>query len=444
MTDNPQESPFPISTLALAFPPSRPARYASLVVRIDRYGFRPPVIVWRGEIIFGVELLKAYTEAGVAPIFEHLPEDADPVETLAAGAIPVLEMDNNQRGVSAYLLSQWSTRGRPRAEEEKSANLRNITQEDSARLYGVGVRLVTCAAQVLSEDSKAVPALRQVVREWRVKASDAARVVSRPAEVQERAVALVIRKEARTVKAAVERVEREIADAEVAAALADMLAKPMDETVTLHVARTCDLLRLVPAGSVDAVITHPPHDEDKLLIYSDLANVAAHALKPEGFMAVVGSGMLLPQMLKHLEHEGLRWIMEADVFFRGPPARSGRPYFLSLHRRPLLIYGKPAFRPFCGDDVIEVPPPDALPPGLDQNEVAMRMIMEKLCRPGQTVCDPVMLDRAGTALAARRNGCTFIGATEQQPSRDRIRKRLEDGGKPAFPDGDEDPGYATS
>ena len=45
----------------------------------------------------------------------------------------------------------------------------------------------------------------------------------------------------------------------------------------------------------------------------DLAAVPTHALKPEGFMAVVGSGMLLPQMLKHLEHEGLTFIMEVNL-----------------------------------------------------------------------------------------------------------------------------------
>ena len=54
----------------------------------------------------------------------------------------------------------------------------------------------------------------------------------------------------------------------------------------------------------------------------------------------------------------------------------------------------------------------------------MRLIVERFCRPGQTVCDPWMLDRAGTALACRGLGCTFIGATERPHSRDRIRVRL--------------------
>ena len=48
--------------------------------------------------------------------------------------------------------------------------------------------------------------------------------------------------------------------------------------------------------------------------------------------------------------------MEQDVLFQAPPDRSGRPYFLDLHRRPLLVYGKPAFHPAGVDDLITVPP----------------------------------------------------------------------------------------
>ena len=426
MTDNPTEYPYPypIDPLDESFPPLSPAQHAALVVRITHHGFRPAVIVWRGGIIFGVALLKAYEEAGVEPRFEQLADDADPTEALAAAAIPFLKMDSNARGRAAWTASEWSTRGRPRDEDQNSANLQNKTRGAMAARFGVSVRLVDYFAEVLSENSKAVPALQQAVRDWRIKGTDAARVISRPAVVQERAVELVMNKEVRTVSGAVERVEREMAEAAEAEALADVLAKPMDETMTLHVAQVSDLLRLVPANTVDAIITHPPHDHRKMFMYSDLAAFAAHALKPSGFMAVLASSLLLPWTLKHLEHEGTRWIMEQDVVSLGPPHNSGRPHFLDLHRRPLLVYGKPAFRPADVDDLIMVPPPEELPAGLDGNESAMDLIVRKLCRPGQTVCDPIMLDRAGTALGARGQGCTFIGATEHQSCRDRIRRRM--------------------
>ena len=101
MTDNPKEYPYPIGPLAESFPPLSPARHAALVVRIAQHSFRPAVIVWREEIIFGVALLKAYKEAGMEPRFEQLADDADPTEALAAAAIPFLEMDNNARGAGS-------------------------------------------------------------------------------------------------------------------------------------------------------------------------------------------------------------------------------------------------------------------------------------------------------------------------------------------------------
>ena len=123
-------------------------------------------------------------------------------------------------------------------------------------------------------------------------------------------------------------------------------------------------------------------------------------------------------------HQELGCSGEFDLLFHGPPTRSGRPHFINLHRRPLLIYGQKAFRLEGGDDLIEVPAPEELPPGLERNEAAMRLVVERFCRPGQTVCDPWMLDRAGIALACRGLGCTFIGVTELPHCRDRILVRL--------------------
>ena len=43
---------------------------------------------------------------------------------------------------------------------------------------------------------------------------------------------------------------------------------------------------------------------------------------------------------------------------------------------------------------------------------------------GQTVCDPMMQQQAGTALGATEMGRTFIGAADRQISVDRLRSRL--------------------
>ena len=54
----------------------------------------------------------------------------------------------------------------------------------------------------------------------------------------------------------------------------------------------------------------------------------------------------------------------------------------------------------------------------------MALIFERFVRPGQVACDPIPLDRASTALAAKKHGCYFIGADENDVNLDRIRKSV--------------------
>ena len=429
MTPDLQASPYKAGFLARTVPRLSPDGHAELVARISRHNYRPAVIVWQGEIVFGEELLEAYRETGVDPEFEHLADDADPWEKLAAEAVPALEMDANAKGVTAALASLYSPRGRPRAKEENSANLQKKTRGIMAERFSVSVRLVDYAASVLIEDGKAAPELRQAVREWKVNATDAARILEESHEVQARAVAMVLEGKTGTVKGAAEHVEREMVQAEEQAAMVEILAQPLDETITLHVAQVAEMLQVVPEASVDAIITNPPHVADRLFMYFDLAEFAAHALKPTGCLIVVGQGILLPGIMEALSHREIQWRWEGDLLFRGKPTTSGRPHHVRLHRCPLLIYGKRAFGLDPTDDLIEVAGDDELPPGLDRNDVAMELIVERFCRPGQVVCDPILLDRASTALAARKFGCTFVGATEEASSRDRIHARLVPPGK---------------
>ena len=212
--------------------------------------------------------------------------------------------------------------------------------------------------------------------------------------------------------------------AERASARAEIMAPPLDDAAAIHTATVADLHGLVPEGSVDAIITHPPHTEEALPLLADLAAFAAHALKANGVMVVVGNGVILPRMLAQLTHQALEWLAEFDLVFHGKPVRSGRPHYMRLHRRPVLVYDKRQFRPSGIDDLVEVPSEETLPKGITEHERAMDVLLERFCRPGQTVCDSIMLDRAGTALAARRLGCAFVGASERQSSIDRIRVRL--------------------
>ena len=417
---------FPIHPLARMFPPLTLERYAALVASIIALGLLDPITVWRGQIIDGLHRLKACAEAGVEPRYEFLDDDADPVQYVIAKNGLRRQMDDSQRAVVAHGLSQWSTPGRPRRDEENCSKLNSLSQGAAAEALQVSRTLVSYASRVLAEDSPAVPALQQAVREWKVKVSDAARVAKKSPEVQQRALDLLEKEEVRTLTGGARQAEREIAQAEEAEVRESSLALALGDTVTLHTATVAALQTLVAPASVDVIITHPPHTEAFLPTFSDLATFAAHALKPGGTMVVVGSGVLLNQTLHRLEHPELKCVAELDLVFRGKPINSGPPYFMRLHRRPVLVYRKGQSKLESMDDLFEVPPPEALPWGTSEHDTAMAMLVERFVRPGQTVCDPVMMDRAGTALAARKSGCTFIGAERIGSCVDRIRRRLEE------------------
>ena len=73
------------------------------------------------------------------------------------------------------------------------------------------------------------------------------------------------------------------------------MAKPIDETITLHRSSVADLSGFVAPASVDAIITRPPYGSESLSVFPDLAAFAAHALKPQGVMVVLNDAMLLPR-----------------------------------------------------------------------------------------------------------------------------------------------------
>ena len=421
---------YPFSDLVYLFPCMSPQEFDALVTSIRERGLLEAIVVWRGEIIDGLHRALACLKAGVEPAYRVLPDDADPLEFVLAKNGDRRDMSISQRAVSACKLSMWSTRGRPRKEDGTGDQAsRCYTQGEAAKRLGVSRRLVGYAARVLGPDSPAHPAVRRAVELGRITVNDAGSVLGEPPEVQREVLARVLKRKQGTIAGAVREVNREMARQEDAQALEAALTRPIGKAVTLHHSAVAGLHTLVEAGSVDAIVTHPPGGPESLHLLRDLASFAAHALGPGGVMAVMGDAQLLPQMIERLGHEGLRWLMEFDVQFNRAQGRSGRPHFISLHRRPLLVYAKPGFSLDGGADVIAVPSPGELGDGRSRwhpMDVAMAMIVERFTRPGRVVCDPCLLGRCGAALGARENGCAFIGADGDRSCVDRTRSFLSE------------------
>ena len=285
---------YPISELSLIFPELAPEEYDRLVTSIRQEGLLDPIAVWRGEVIDGRHRLAACAEAGVKPRYHHLPDDADPVQYVLARNAFRRHLSESQRAVVAYRLPAHPNPGHPRTAGGNCANLRNLTQGEAAEAPGVSRRLVTHAARALDQ----------------------------PPEVQRQAVELVLKGEARNLSRALRHAHEETARRQEQDQL-EPATMSVGDAVTLHQATVAGLAGLVAPGSVDAIITHPPHDDRYLSLFSDLAGFAAHALEPAGFMVVVASGMLLQPIMERLRHPDLRWIGEFDLLFHGDPLNSG-------------------------------------------------------------------------------------------------------------------------
>ena len=418
---------YPFSDLVHIFPVMSREEFSALVASIRVHGLLEPIMLWRGEIIDGRHRFLACIKAGVEPRFERLPDDADPREYVLAKNRDRRDTSASQKAVSAYKVTLRSGPGRPRREDRDNAE-RPYTQQEAAKRFGVSRSMVNAVARLMSEESRAIPAVLRAVEQGRIAVNDAGKVADEPPEIQREALARVVRGKPTTIARAVGQVKRETVQREDSLALESTLARPIGETVTLHHAAVADLHNNVAPASVNAIITHPPAaDERSLTSFSDLASFAAHALRPDGVMVVVASASSLPQFMEGLRHPDLRWALEMDIQFSKARGRSGRPHFINVHRRPLLVYGKMQFRLTGGDDVIAVPAPEELSEGQERwhpVEVGMSMLVERFTRPGQVVCDPFLLGWRGTALGARRNGCSFIGGERDRSCLDRTRGYL--------------------
>ncbi len=426
------------SYLVRLFPAVPHDEFAEFVDNVRENGLIDAIVVWRGAIVDGWHRYLACLAAGVAPRFTHLPDNADPLVFVVAKNLLRRHLTTSQRAEIAYRISALSARGRPRGEgTDGEFPQRSYTQAEAARLLRVSRREVGYAARVFSPDGPVDPQVRRAVQQGTLRVSDGATVAEDPPEVQREALARVVAKKHRTIASAAGQVKGEIALRENEEAWESTRARPAGETVTIHHSAVSGLHRLVAAASVDAIITHPPGTAEALPLFSDLASFAGHALKPGGVMVVMAHAALLPRIIERLSRQELKWILEFDLQFPGPQGRSGYPYRVNIHRRPLLVYAKSGFSLNGGSDVIAVPTPGELSEdrsGWHPVEVAMAMTVERFTQAGQVVCDPSMLGRPGSMLGAMENGCIFIGADRDRSSIDRTREVLRQSQKQESPE----------
>ena len=416
---------YTLSIPALLFPELSPFEFQEMVESVGERGLQKSITLWRGQIIDGRHRYEACLRAGVEPRFQELPDDANPLEHVMDENVARRNMSESQRAIAAHRLWEVSSGGWAGLDlPGGSANLHRFSQKEAANRFNVSRRLVIHAGQVAGTNSLAVPELTQAAEQGTVTVSDASRAVDQPPEIQLRALELLRDGSSRTITGAVRKVLQENQDQQLEEGLDVLLPEQLADRMALHCSTVGDLHRLVDGESVDAIITFPPTTGQFLPVLPDLASFAAHSLKPTGVLVMLAGVEHLPEVLDRLRHPDLHWVCEFDYIFGEPPIRPRGTHQLDLRRRPLLVFGKAQFRLTGGHDVIRLPrPDDSAPPG-QRTEAGMRLIVQRFARPGQVVCDPIMLDRVGIAMGALEGGCRFIGAEKNQSCIDRVPSKL--------------------
>lgn len=424
-----QQPIFLVSSLAGIFPQMTGDEYDRLEESIREVGLLEEITLWRGTVIDGFHRLRACLRLGVEPRFSSLPDDADPLAYVIGRNDSRRSLAPWQRPVAAFKASESSRVGRPRSSAGGNcANLRNfLTQAEAAGLFRVSRRSVTAAARVLGRESPAIPEMRRAVLSGRITVSDAAAAVRESAAVQGRAVDLALRREARTVRQAVIMVKETFGLPEGTESADALPVAANNVPPVFHQSAVAGLHGLVEAESVDAIVTFPPADAGSLL--ADLADFAAHSLKRTGGLFVLAGTEQLPDFIERLRHPELNWICALHYIHHVRAVGSGRnpQGGAAPGQKLLLVYGKPAFRLNVADGVISALPGDDGTQGIRRGhlDVGMELIISRFTRSGDLVCDPLLLGRKESALAAAKQKRRFIGADDNASRLGTVVRQLD-------------------
>ena len=434
------EGHYPLSPLALLFPDLSQEAMGSLALDIAANGLLEEITV-AGDpphIVDGKHRLRACEMAGVQPSYRLLREDIDPRDYVWGRNGERRDLTKSQRALAAAELFSFPGPGRPRAGNENSAVLQDIgkttgkstgksTMDRIASQSAFSTRLLSGAVKIADIDGPAVPELRDAVRQGFATVTDAAQdvVLKSLPEVQRQAVALVKNGDARTVAAAVERVARSRPGPDGEEIMESHPTARFGERAIFHLSSLEGMARRTEPASVHLVVASPPEDSGST-VFSDLTALASRALTPGGLLVVaVLCRQRLPQIQSRLERGGLEWIIDLSLVFPYPVFFSGEPHRIGLRRVALLVFGKPGARLDIESDVIEMPH-SSTHPGGDALvlEDGMATVVKTLAIGGEVVCEPMMGESQGAALAAVSAGCIFIGGTESQACIDRALRQL--------------------
>ena len=187
---------------------------------------------------------------------------------------------------------------------------------------------------------------------------------------------------------------------------------------TLHLCAVEEFHHVVPAESVDVILTDPPYPKEYLPTWEALGHFAAHALKPSGHLLAMSGQAWLPQVFELLGRaKGIRY-QWALVYPIPPSGVGGNLKGTSIGRRIPQIMWKPILWYIKPPSDIHQQLSDMLPADTGHDKryhvwgqagAPLRWLLAQLKKgEGDIVCDP-FVGGGTSAIAAIEEGCNFVG-----------------------------------
>ena len=167
--------------------------------------------------------------------------------------------------------------------------------------------------------------------------------------------------------------------------------------------RVCSCKELFASGiKPDAVITDPPYPKEFLNVFSELAE----ACKDVPLVAVMSGQSYLPEVMERLcKHLKYRWTL--SYLTPGGQAVQQWPVKVNTFWKPVILFGESL--EWFGDVVqSKVNDNDKRFHNWGQSESGMADLIDRLTKPGQTICDP-FVGGGTTAVSAIAMGRKIIG-----------------------------------
>jgi hypothetical protein len=183
----------------------------------------------------------------------------------------------------------------------------------------------------------------------------------------------------------------------------------------------------VPLGAASLVLTDPPWDRASIQVWSDLADVAARALRPGALLvAVSGHAAMLDAADALRARLQFAWVISVihDDGRRQPVVM---PWRVLPRFRPALVFVKPPFSPKTienWDDVFRTANPEKDFHPHQQPLGFFTYIISRFSQPGDLVVDP-FLGSGTTSVAALTLGRRFLGCDVDAGALMQTRDRIE-------------------